>query len=256
MHLSLITALSLSFVALSFQQNAAPSLKDLLAEQKNLTSFTNFLTNSLPDLLSELEAQEESRQPVTILAPSNAAFDKIPYYSVIGPAWGSGNLDAQREIMKYHILPGDITTDVLLPTFQYFPTWLTNSNFANVTNGQRVGAVMQGGKLLFFVSGTSNRSPSTVTDLKFAGGFVLLQKRLERLAQRACHEADRSPKYGPHPRFPPHPTRVLCHHLRQIQHRLRTNHDKLFPGRRLRKQKRFPDLSHQWRQGYHHLRSK
>lgn len=173
MHLSLVFASCLSFIALSFQQDAAPSLKDLLAEQTNLTSFSEFLTDSLPDLLSELETQQESGQPITILAPSNAAFDKIPYYSVIGPAWGSGNLDAQREIMKYHILPGDITTDVLLPTFQYFPTWLTNSTFANVTNGQRVGAVMQGGKLLFWVSGTSNRSPSTIRDLKFAGGFVL-----------------------------------------------------------------------------------
>jgi transforming growth factor-beta-induced protein len=175
MHLSLIIPLCFSFIALSVQQNSAPSLNDLLAEQKNLSSFSDFLTNSLPDLLSELVAQEASRQPITILAPSNAAFDKIPYYSVIGPAWGKGNLDAQREVMKYHILPGDITTDVLLPTFQFFPTWLTNSTFSNVTDGQRVGAVMQGGKLLFFVSGISNRSPSTITDLKFAGGFVFLQ---------------------------------------------------------------------------------
>jgi transforming growth factor-beta-induced protein len=172
MHLSLIISLCLSFIALSFQQDSAPSLKDLLAKQSNLTSFSDFLTKSLPDLLSQLEAQEKSGQPITILAPSNAAFDKIPYYSVIGPAWGSGNLDAQREIMKYHIVPGDITTDTLLPTFQYFPTWLTNSTFANVTDGQRVGAVMQGGKLLYFVSGESNRSPSTIRDLKFAGGYV------------------------------------------------------------------------------------
>jgi transforming growth factor-beta-induced protein len=170
MHLSLIVTLCISFVALSWQQDAPPSLKDLLAEQKNLTSFSDFLTNSLPDLLSELEAQEESGKPITILAPSNAAFDKITYYPVIGPAWNSGNLDAQREIMKYHILPGHITTDMLLPTFQYFPTWLTNSTVANVTDGQKVGAVMQGGKLLFFVSGESNRSPSTIMDLKFAGG--------------------------------------------------------------------------------------
>ena len=172
MHLSLVIAVCLSFVAVSLQQNDAPSLKDLLAEQANLTSFSEFLTNSLPDLLSELEAKQEAGEPITILAPSNAAFDKIIYYPVIGPAWGGGNLDLQREIMKYHILPGDITTDALLPTFQYFPTWLTNSTVANVTDGQKVGAVMQGGKLLFFVSGESNRSPSTIMDLKFAGGSV------------------------------------------------------------------------------------
>ena len=173
MHLFLVITLCLSFVSPSFQQdNAAPSLKDLLAEQANLTSFSGFLKESLPDVLSQLDAQEKSGQPITILAPSNAAFDKIPYYSVIGPAWAAGNVDAQRDIIKYHILPGDITTEVLLPTFQYFPTWLTNTTFANVTNGQRVGAVMQGEKLLFFVSGESNRSPSTIRDLKFAGGFV------------------------------------------------------------------------------------
>lgn len=173
MHLSLVITLCLSFTSLSVQrENAAPSLKDLLAKQANLTSFSDFLKNSLPDVLSELEAQEKSGQPITILAPSNAAFDKIPYYSVIGPAWAAGNVDVQREIIKYHILPGDITTKVLLPTFQYFPSWLTNTALANVTSGQRVGAVMQGGKLLFFVSGESNRSPSTIHDLEFAGGFV------------------------------------------------------------------------------------
>lgn len=170
MYLSLASLVVFSVIGRSLQQNDAPSLETLLAEQANLTSFSDFLTTSLPDLLSLLEASE---QPITILAPSNAAFDKIPYYPVVGPAWGSGNLDAQRAIMMYHILPGDITTDVLLPTFQYFPTWLTNTTYANVTGGQAVGAVMQGGKLLFFVSGESTRSPSTVRDLKFSGGFVL-----------------------------------------------------------------------------------
>ena len=170
MYLSLLIALCLSFVSLSLQDNAAPSFKDLLAKQENLTTFSDFLKETLPDVLSKINAQEKSGEPITILAPSNAAFDKIPYYSVIGPAWAASDVDAQREIIKYHILPGDITTKVLLPTFQFFPSWLTNTKFANVTNGQRVGAVMQGGKLLFFVSGESNRSPSTVRDLKFAGG--------------------------------------------------------------------------------------
>lgn len=173
MYLSLVAALCLSFISPSVQQNnAAPSFKEMLAKQTNLTSFSDFLTGTLPDVLKKIEEQEKSGEPITILAPSNAAFDKIPYYSVLGPAWAASDVDAQREIIKYHVLPGDITTDALLPTFQFFPTWLTEAAFANVTKGQRVGAVLQGGKLLFFVSGESNRSPSTIRDLKFAGGFV------------------------------------------------------------------------------------
>lgn len=242
MHHSFLITLFFSFVALSVQQDAPPSLKDLLAKQANLTSFHDLLTKSLPDLLSQLEVQEGSGQPVTILAPSNAAFDKIPYYSVIGPAWGSGNLDAQREIMKYHILPGDIRTNVLLPTFQYFPTWLTNSTFANVTDGQRVGAVMQGGKLLFFVSGESNRSPSTMRDLKFAGGFVI-HSSMHSIAP--CHEAKSCFQDYPHPRFLPHSTGVFCDHFRQIQQGFRTIYGEFLPGRRLQQQKCVLHLSHQ-----------
>ena len=197
-----------------------------------MTSFSDFLTNTLPELLTLLEAQEESGQPITILAPSNAAFDKIPYYPLIGPAWGSGHLDAQRAIMNYHILPGDIPTDALLPTFQYFPTWLTNSTFANVTDGQKVGAVMQGGKLLFFVSGESNLSPSTIKDLKFTGGFVLITSK--RHAWAKWHEAEPFLKYSTHPRLASDSSPVLCDHFRQIQHRIGTKYGDFFPGRRLR----------------------
>ena len=165
--LSLLSAL----VAPSLQQ----SLSSVLSGHQNLSSFNDLLTGTLPHLLSSLQAATQA-QPITILAPDNAAFAKIPYYSVVGPAWAAGDVGAQSNIIKYHVIPGDITSVSLTSNFEYLPTWLTNTSLTNVTGGQRIGAVMQAGavKEMLFTSGESSRSIVKVADIPFNGGYVNL----------------------------------------------------------------------------------
>ncbi|KAH6674435.1 FAS1 domain-containing protein [Halenospora varia] len=170
MRASLVLALALSFVGPSIQQSA-PSFKEVIATQKNLTSFNETLTKYYPDLLTYIGAQTSSN-PITVLAPSNAAFAKTTYYSVIGPAFSNKDVQAIRNIMTYHVVTGNHPSTALLPTFQYFPTWLSNSSWTNVTNGQRVGAVMQRGTEMIWTSGISNRSPVIAQDISFAGGTI------------------------------------------------------------------------------------
>jgi transforming growth factor-beta-induced protein len=170
-------AMSLFCTLLLFSYLAVPTLQQslsrVLSSHANLSSFNDILTNSYPGLLSNLEEATQA-QPITILAPSNLAFSNIPYYPVIGPAWASSDANAIGDILKYHVIPLDITSGSLMPTFQYFPTWLTDIRFTNVTSGQRVGAVMQQGatKEMIFVSGQSTRSLVTTADVPFNGGCV------------------------------------------------------------------------------------
>ena len=165
MYFSILLVLCLSFVQSSLQQ----SFQDILSSTKNLSSFSDALTKYNPDLLTQIGS---SSSPITILAPSNAAFAKTIYYPVIGPAFSHDDIGAIKAILDYHVVVGNHSSSSLLPTFQYFPTWLTNSSFTNVTDGQRVGGVMQGGTEMFWVSGQSNRSPVITTDISFEGGTV------------------------------------------------------------------------------------
>lgn len=161
-------ALAVSLIHVSIQ-STPPSFTDVLSAQQNLSSFQGLLTSQIPGLLKQIQA---STSPLTILAPSNSAFDKIPYYPVIGPAWAAQDFSAIQDIMSYHVLPGTHSTDTMNSTFEYYETWLTNATFANVTGGQRVGGVVQAGYMpqMVWTSGFSSRSIVTNEDIAFDGG--------------------------------------------------------------------------------------
>ena len=150
----------------------------LLISRPNLSGTAYILpfhTNSLytynPDLLTYISAQT-SDKPITVLAPSNAAFAKTVYYSIIGPAFSDKDVPLIKSILDYHVVDGNHPSTNLLPTFQYFETHLTNSSYCNVTGGQRVGGVMQSGTIMIWTSGQSNRSPVIEMDIEFAGGTI------------------------------------------------------------------------------------
>ncbi|KAE8449027.1 hypothetical protein EG329_008615 [Mollisiaceae sp. DMI_Dod_QoI] len=172
MYFAVVIAFCLSFVALSLQ-DSLPSFADVLSSQKNLSSFSDVLSKQYPDLLTRI-GDQTSQNPITVLAPSNAAFAKTVYYPVIGPAFSQNDIGAIRAILEYHVVEGSHPSKSLLPTFQYFPTWLSNSSFTNVTNGQVVGGVMQSGTppIMVWTSGQSNRSPVLSTDISFQGGTI------------------------------------------------------------------------------------
>jgi uncharacterized surface protein with fasciclin (FAS1) repeats len=142
-------------------------LGSLLSGQKNLTTFYG-LIQKYPQILLQLP----SYQGVTILAPNDDAFNKIPYTS-LNDAFKNNDADIITNVIEYHILQGTRLAASLVPGSPVFiPTLLTNTSYSNVTNGQRVENVEQAGDVVVFVSGEGNRCTLVQSDLMFTGGVV------------------------------------------------------------------------------------
>ena len=142
-----------SLAAITLAQDKPKDLTDLLNDQKNLTEFTTLLTKQYGDIYANLSFQDQ----VTILAPSNAAFAKIPY-STLGPAFLNNQSDVVRSVLEYHIVPGIQRAESYNGSFRFTPTWLSDSGDTNVTGGQVVGGVQQAGNVNVFISGLGTRS--------------------------------------------------------------------------------------------------
>ncbi|KAL8738549.1 MAG: hypothetical protein Q9181_000656 [Wetmoreana brouardii] len=158
------------------QQQDAMDLTQLLRSNKNLSEFTTLLT-SYGDIYANLSFQSG----VTILAPNNDAFNKIPYSS-LGPAFEANQSQIVRSVLQYHILPGIHTPGSYNGSFSFDQTWLQNTSYTNVTGGQVVGGVQQAGDVNIFTSGMGSRStlvtPMSIMltkhaqNLRFTGGIV------------------------------------------------------------------------------------
>lgn len=146
----LLTFFALAFVALA-QQNSQ-DLTQLLQSNTNLSEFTTLLT-SYGDIYANLSFQSQ----VTILAPNNDAFNKIPYSS-LGPAFEANQSQIVRSVLQYHILPGLHPSGSYNGTFSFDKTWLQDTSYTNVTGGQVVGGVQQAGDVNIFTSGMGTRS--------------------------------------------------------------------------------------------------
>ncbi|KAL8705994.1 MAG: hypothetical protein Q9201_000938 [Fulgogasparrea decipioides] len=134
------------------QQQDTKDLTQLLQSNKNLSEFTTLLT-SYGDIYANLSFQSG----VTILAPNNDAFNKIPYSS-LGPAFEANQSQIVRSVLQYHILPGIHPPGSYNGSFSFDQTWLQNTSYTNVTGGQVVGGVQQAGEVNIFTSGMGSRS--------------------------------------------------------------------------------------------------
>ncbi|PMD65199.1 fasciclin domain-containing protein [Hyaloscypha bicolor E] len=163
----LATSLGLFAAGTNAQTGAISDLGSLLAGQKNLTTFYA-LIQKYPEILLQLP----SYQGVTVLAPNNDAFNKIPYSS-LNDAFKNNDKDTITNVLEYHILQGTRLAKSLVPgTPTFIPTLLTSPEWSNVTGGQRVENVKQAGDVVVFVSGQGSRSTLTQADLAFTGGVV------------------------------------------------------------------------------------
>ncbi|KAG0651694.1 Fasciclin arabinogalactan [Hyphodiscus hymeniophilus] len=153
------------------QTGQLTDLGTLLSGQKNLTTFYGLIQIDLqkyPQILLQLP----SFNGVTILAPNNDAFDKIPYSS-LNNAFKNNDQDVITNVLEYHILQGTRLAAQLVPgTPVFIPTLLTSPEYTNVTGGQNVQNVEQAGDVVVFVSGLGSRSTLTQKDLSFNGGVV------------------------------------------------------------------------------------
>lgn len=147
----------LPFLALvpSVASQTLGSFQDVLGGNENLTSFASFLQN-YTDVYGALSWSRD----FTLLVPSNDAMDRIPYTS-LNTVFDSADRDAIGAVLQYHVLSGIRRTEEVSSSLQFFPTWLTNATYANVTNGQRIGLVQQAGDVLIAVSGGGARSTVT-----------------------------------------------------------------------------------------------
>ncbi|POS87697.1 hypothetical protein EPUL_000452, partial [Erysiphe pulchra] len=157
-----------SFLAFVNGQDGNPQdLNYLLSHEKKLSTFYSFI-QKFPQVLLKLP----SYSGVTILAPNNEAFKKIPY-TVLDEAFKNEDQDIVTSVLEYHILQGTKDAASLEPGKPIFlPTLLTSTEWTNVSGGQRVQAVKQAGNAVIFVSGKGERSTLTQPDLAFTGGKV------------------------------------------------------------------------------------
>ncbi|PVH89044.1 fasciclin domain-containing protein [Cadophora sp. DSE1049] len=155
------------FAGVEAQTGSLQDLGSLLADQKNLTTFYS-LIKKYPDILLKLPSQSG----VTILAPNNDAFDKIPY-TQLNSAFENNDQDTIVNVLSYHILQGQKMAAQLIPgTPVFLPTLLNDAKWSNVTGGQYVENVKQAGDVVVFVSGQGSRATLTQADLPFSGGVV------------------------------------------------------------------------------------
>lgn len=169
MHFHLVATVSIcSFASLSFAQTSVPSLEDVLADTENLGSFRDLLTTEFPDLIANLSGQPQSQPYVTLLAPSDDAFERVGSSSI----FADNSTDALYSFLNYHIIPGDHQQSTVNQSFAFFPTRLDNSTYTNVTGGQRLGLVRQGNGEVIIVSGGGTRSRVEAGDIYFTGGVM------------------------------------------------------------------------------------
>lgn len=162
-----VLVICISLASLTVAQNKTVDLTELLNAQKNLTEFTTLFTKNYSDVYANLSFQND----VTILAPSNAAFAKLPY-STLGSAFQTNESDIIRAVLEYHILPGIHPLGSYNGSFSFNPTWMKNHTYANVTGGQVVGGVQQAGDVNVYTSGMGSRSTVVKGNLGFDGGIV------------------------------------------------------------------------------------
>ncbi|KAL8947324.1 MAG: hypothetical protein Q9222_006380 [Ikaeria aurantiellina] len=157
--------LSLDYTQNSTMNSTMMSLTDLLGATDSLSTLTSTVMG-VPGLAESLS----SASNITILAPSNDAFEKF-LATPAAAAVAANDTAAIQALLSYHVLNGTYPASAVMETPAFIPTMLNNSAFANVTGGQVVEAVMQEDNVLFY-SGLLSNSSVTTADQNFTGGVV------------------------------------------------------------------------------------
>ncbi|KAL8847646.1 MAG: hypothetical protein Q9221_007334 [Calogaya cf. arnoldii] len=181
-----------ALAATTFAQNATnssssgtPSLTGLLGSTDSLSMLRTAI-QGVPGLGETLS----SAQNVTILAPSNEAFEKfmstpqgaaladndqeaiqvrhLPTIAILTAITDAINPQA---LLQYHIINGTYPASAVSEMPVFLPTMLNDTMYSNVTGGQVVEAVMQGENVIFY-SGLLNNATVTTADQNFTGGVV------------------------------------------------------------------------------------
>jgi uncharacterized surface protein with fasciclin (FAS1) repeats len=152
--LSKLSILAFASAVLAQTNGTTPSLTEALNSSSSLSSLSGVL--AMPGLASLVGALG-SAQNVTILAPSNAAFESLGSEAVSALAANEGLLTA---LLQYHVLNGTFLSSAITNQSAFVPTLLTNELFTNVTGGQVINAKVTDGNVTFFSGLLANSSVS------------------------------------------------------------------------------------------------
>ena len=115
----------------------------LFLESPRQTKRTNIgLLAQNPTLLKTLAGATN----ITLLAPSNAAFNK--FLSTPGGQMVAADISLTQGLLQYHVLGSTVPGSGFTGTSQFLKTLLTDNRFTNVTGGQVVEGVARNGKVL------------------------------------------------------------------------------------------------------------
>jgi uncharacterized surface protein with fasciclin (FAS1) repeats len=149
-----------------------PSPSTTLPPDHPLTSYPALLQAN-PQLTQTLS----TARGITILAPNNAAFEKLLAENP-SAAQMARDPTLVTALLSYHVLAGTFTAKSFSATPQFAPTLLARSPFANVTGGQKVELVLvpsaRGGSTgnAAVLSGFRRQSIVAATDIPFTGGII------------------------------------------------------------------------------------
>jgi uncharacterized surface protein with fasciclin (FAS1) repeats len=149
-----------ALAGLTVAQNT-PSLADALNSSSDLSTLKGLVPQEVLQTLN-------NASNITILAPSNSAFQKVSQEQLSALTSNSGLLTA---LLQYHVLNGSYLASAIPDSGAFVPTLLTDKMYTNVTGGQVVHAKTEDDKVVFF---TGNLSNSTVTtaNVNFTGGVI------------------------------------------------------------------------------------
>lgn len=163
--LSKLSIVAFASAVLAQTNGTVPSLAEALNSSTELSSLSGVL--ALPGLAQLVESLS-SAQNVTILAPSNEAFLSVGNETLAALTADEGMLTA---LLQYHVLNGTVLSSAITNQSQFVPTLLTNEMYTNVTGGQVIEAVANGGNVTFF-SGSLSNSSVVQADDNFTGGVI------------------------------------------------------------------------------------
>lgn len=171
--LSGLAALALCLAALPAR---AQDLVEVLARNPDLSTFAAYVK------ASGLEAAMKEKGPITILAPTNAAFARMDP-NILERLRDPQNRPALQEIIKYHVLPGDYPQARLAKAYQdtfRVTTPEGNAVFVDVSRLKRQ-------KGPFLVDGVAVNQPEAkaTNGNVFVIGAVLLPPKHRGLAPKA-----------------------------------------------------------------------
>ena len=166
-----------ALTGLAAAQNT-PSLAAALNSSSDLSTLSSLVP---PSVLQTLNAASN----ITILAPSNSAFQKVSQAQLSALSSNPGLLTA---LLEYHVLNGTYLASAIPQNGTFVPTLLTNKTYTNVTGGQVVEAVAQDNQVVFFSGNLSNSTVTTaVCILSVSTSLSSLTTSLERQLHWRCH---------------------------------------------------------------------